>query len=281
MRITLKRHAPLYSAAGALFLAGTLQAGLVSGVNASGEFLELGQSFGCSNAGTTTASCDFTASGPPGAFDDASGSYQANAQYGSLDVTSRSYVYDHGIGKVGILAGNSGASFSDTFLLTGGVGSGTLVFVAGYWGYAESESCSGGCFGAATVTLNTFTVHPDLGIPPTIVYLPFSFSFGTLFNLNASASAYSSAVGDELSRTYAHLRIDAIEVLDSNGVLITSYGVTSGSGAAYPFVTPEPGTFALFVAALIAFDRTRFINSVVFTLLNAVGGNPDPTVARL
>lgn len=37
----------------------------------------------------------------------------------------------------------------------------------------------------------------------------------------------------------------------------------------------------LFVAALIAFDRTRFINSVVFTLLNVVGGSPDPTVARL
>lgn len=37
----------------------------------------------------------------------------------------------------------------------------------------------------------------------------------------------------------------------------------------------------LFVAALIAFDRTRFINTVVFTLLNAVGGNPGPTVAQL
>ena len=37
----------------------------------------------------------------------------------------------------------------------------------------------------------------------------------------------------------------------------------------------------LFVAALIAFDRTRFINTVVFTLLNAVGGHPGPTVAQL
>ena len=256
MRPTLKRHALLYSATGALFLAGTLQAGLVSTVNASGEFPELAQSFGCSDAGTTTASCDFTASGPPGAFDDASGSYQANAQYGSLDVTSRSYVYDTGIGKVGILDGGSTASFSDTFLLTGGVGSGTLVFVAGYWGYGVSESCAP-CLGAATVTLNTFTAHPNLGIPPTIVDLPFSFSFGTLFNLNASASAFSSAEGDELAQTNAHLRIDAIEVLDSNGALITNYGVTSGSGAAYPFVTPEPGTFALVIAALIALPIIR------------------------
>jgi len=35
------------------------------------------------------------------------------------------------------------------------------------------------------------------------------------------------------------------------------------------------------VALLIAFDRTRFINSVVFTVLNALGGNPDPTLAKL
>jgi cytochrome c biogenesis protein CcdA len=37
----------------------------------------------------------------------------------------------------------------------------------------------------------------------------------------------------------------------------------------------------LFVAMLIAFDRTRFINTVVFTLLNAVGGNPAPAIAQL
>ena len=33
------------------------------------------------------------------------------------------------------------------------------------------------------------------------------------------------------------------------------------------------------VAILIAFDRTRVINSVVFSLLSAVGGNPGPTLA--
>src|ERR1039458_3433367 len=141
MRFTIKRHALLYSATGALFLAGTLQAGLVSTVNASGEFHDLGQSFGCSNAGTTTASCDFDAEGVPGTFfDHASGSYQANAQYGSLDATSRSYLYDHHNGGAD-LGGRSTASFSDTFLLTGGIGSGTLVFVTGYWGYGYGDSC--------------------------------------------------------------------------------------------------------------------------------------------
>jgi hypothetical protein len=35
------------------------------------------------------------------------------------------------------------------------------------------------------------------------------------------------------------------------------------------------------VALLIGFDRTRFINSVVFTVLTAIGGNPDPTFAKL
>jgi cytochrome c biogenesis protein CcdA len=37
----------------------------------------------------------------------------------------------------------------------------------------------------------------------------------------------------------------------------------------------------ILVATLIAFDRTRFINTAVFSLLNAVGGNPEPTLAQL
>jgi hypothetical protein len=252
MRITLKRHALLYSAAGALFLAGTLQAGLVSTVNAGGQFHDSAQTFGCSNAGTTTASCDFEAFGVPGTFDYASGSYQANAQYGSLDVTSMSSTYHSGD-----LTGTSAAGFSDTFLLTGGIGSGTLVFVTEYWGYGQGEACDlGACDLNSTVTLNTFTAHPNGG-GPTIVYLPFSFSFDTLFNLNASASTYTSALGHDLVTRDAHLRIGAIEVLDSNGALITNYGVTSGSGADYPFATPEPGTSALVIAALIALPIIR------------------------
>jgi cytochrome c biogenesis protein CcdA len=35
------------------------------------------------------------------------------------------------------------------------------------------------------------------------------------------------------------------------------------------------------VAVLIAFDHTRVINSVVFTLLSALGGNPGPALAKL
>src|ERR1039458_8669010 len=134
MRLAIKRHALLYSVTGALFLAGTLQAGLVSTVTSSGEFFDLAQSFGCSNAGTTTASCSVLAY-DAGTFDHASGSYQANAQYGSLDVTSMSSTYH------GVLSGTSVADFSDTFLLTGGIGSGTLVFVTEYWGRGVSESC--------------------------------------------------------------------------------------------------------------------------------------------
>jgi cytochrome c biogenesis protein CcdA len=37
----------------------------------------------------------------------------------------------------------------------------------------------------------------------------------------------------------------------------------------------------ILVAVLIAFDRTRVINSVVFTLLTALGGNPGPSLATL
>ena len=40
-------------------------------------------------------------------------------------------------------------------------------------------------------------------------------------------------------------------------------------------------TVMILVAVLIAFDRTRVINSVVFTLLTALGGNPGPTFASL
>jgi cytochrome c biogenesis protein CcdA len=40
-------------------------------------------------------------------------------------------------------------------------------------------------------------------------------------------------------------------------------------------------TVMILVASLILFDRTRFINSVVFTVLSAMGGNPDPAFAKL
>jgi cytochrome c biogenesis protein CcdA len=40
-------------------------------------------------------------------------------------------------------------------------------------------------------------------------------------------------------------------------------------------------TVMILVAILIGFDRTRVINSVVFTILTAVGGNPGPTLANL
>ena len=177
MRSTIKRHALLYSAAGALFLAGTLQAGLVSTVNADGEFLDLGQVFGCSDAGTTTASCGVSVF-PGNAFHTASGSYGASAQYGSLDVGSVSQDYDMTIGvggSGGYLEGRSTASFSDTFLLTGGIGSGTLVFVTEYSGYEFSDSCGATwCPEYATIALNTFTVHPEFGLH-TIVNLPFTF----------------------------------------------------------------------------------------------------------
>lgn len=39
-------------------------------------------------------------------------------------------------------------------------------------------------------------------------------------------------------------------------------------------------TVMITVAVLIAFDRTRVINSVVFTLLSAVGGDTGPAVAQ-
>jgi len=35
------------------------------------------------------------------------------------------------------------------------------------------------------------------------------------------------------------------------------------------------------VAVLVAFERTRFINTVVFTILSAIGGTPHPAVAQL
>jgi hypothetical protein len=127
------------------------------------------------------------------------------------------------------------------------------VFVTEYRGLTQSESCPPFCSNA-TVTLNTFTVNP---IGTTISNLSFSFTFGSLFNLNGSVSAYSSALGHETAITDAHLKIDAIRVLNSDGALITNYAVTTGSGAAYAFVTPEPGSFALGMAVLIAMVVVR------------------------
>jgi hypothetical protein len=244
MLANLRLHALLCSAAAALFSGGTLQAELISTVNGSGQFTPFlaSQPFGCSNAGTTTASCSVTPVGD--VSHSASGSYRANAQYGSLDAISMSSVFG------GSLGGTSAARFSDTLLLTGGIGSGTLVFVTEYSGMAPVSCETGACLLNSTVALNTFTVHPSSG--PVIANLSFSFSFGTLFNLNASVSAYSSALGNETVTQTAHLKINSIRVLDSTGALITDYALTAGSGAAYVFATPEPGSFALVITALFA-----------------------------
>jgi hypothetical protein len=228
-----------------LFLAGTLHAGLVTTVNGTGDFFDLSQSFGCSNTGTTSASCSFMRGD---AFLNSSGSYQADAQYGSLDATSMSSSF----GRADAF-GTSSASFADTFLLTGGIGSGTLVFLTEYRGLTQSESCPPFCSNA-TVTLNTFTVKP---IGPTVTNLSFSFTFGTVFNLNGSASAFSTALGAEEAMTTAHLKIDSIQVLNSDGAPITNFAVTTGSGANYAFVVPEPGTFALVIVALLALVGMR------------------------
>lgn len=255
MRIVLRARALLYPALGALFLAGTLQAGLVSTVNAGGQFTYPFQSFGCSDAGTGTASCSVPSLVYP--HEEASGSYQANARYGSLDVTSMSAVYG------GFLHGTSTASFSETLLLTGGIGSGTLMFVAEYWGFGKGESCDrGSCRDNSAVSLNAFTAHPN-SMVPVITNVSFSFFFGTPFNLSASASASSSALGSETATQTAHLQIDAIKVLDSNGALITNYALTSDSGDSSPVVTPEPGTFTLVIAAFIAllFIRRKSISA--------------------
>jgi hypothetical protein len=158
VRINFNRHALLYSGASALFLAGTLQAGLVSTVNGTGHFFDLSPTpFGCSDAGTTTASCTVMTA-MDGAFHVASGSYQASSQYGSLDVTSMSEVLD--TSGPGDLVGTSTANFADTFLLTGGIGSGILVFVTEYRGSIGGDSCDPPtiCLGNPSVTLNTFTV---------------------------------------------------------------------------------------------------------------------------
>jgi hypothetical protein len=251
MRVILMRQALLYSAAGVLFWTGTLHAGLVTTVNGTGNFSDLSQSFGCSDTGTTSASCSFMRGD---AFLNASGSYQADAEYGSLDVTSMSDSF----GRADAF-GTSSASFADTFLLTGGVGSGTLVFLTEYRGLTQSESCPPFCSNA-TVTLNTFTVKP---IGPTITNLSFSFTFGALFNLNGSASAFSTAVGAEEAMTTAHLKIDSIQVLNSDGAPITNFAVTTGSGANYPFVVPEPGNFApvIFVLTALVALRPKYLRN--------------------
>jgi threonine/homoserine/homoserine lactone efflux protein len=41
------------------------------------------------------------------------------------------------------------------------------------------------------------------------------------------------------------------------------------------------GIVMILVAVLIVFDRTRAINTVVFTLLSAIGGSPEIPVAKL
>jgi hypothetical protein len=240
----------------ALFLTSAVQAGIITSVNSGGSFADLSEGFSCSDAGTATASCgvdDYL-----DVFHNASGSYQANAQYGRLDAIATSSIYDYAGGS---MVGTSTAGFSDTLVITGGTGSGTLIFAAEYWGSIMGEGCAtGSCLENSTIALNTFTTHP-YSSTPTLVNLSFSFTFGSPFGLNAMASAYTSVSVAESAMQTSHLKVDAIEVHDATGALTTDYTVTSASGAVLPFVTPEPATLSFVIVAVIALPFVRRLSA--------------------
>jgi hypothetical protein len=233
--------------------AGSLHAGLLSTVVGHGSFYDSGQTFSCSDTNTglviAVASCSF---GGGTAFQAVSGMDQASAQYGVASVNSRSQSY----GFSGATGGST-ANFSDTVLLTGGVGSGTLVFTVMYGGFGQSEACAGNCWGSY-VTFNDFLVHPSLGFGGyPAQQLSYGFTFGTPFTFTASAVGNSSASFDELASQNMRIELDSIEVFDSSGALTTDFQVTSGSGTVYPFVTPEPGTCELILVSCIALSLKR------------------------
>jgi hypothetical protein len=231
-----------------------LQAGLVSTVSASGQYFGSLQTLGCSGTNTdlvtATATCSIDAS--LDVFHSASGLYQASSQYGSLDAQSSSGSYG------GMLSGTATASLSDTLLVTGGSGPGTLVFTVTYWGYGSSDAGDGSNYRNSHVTFNDFSAYPNhaLGAGYT-TQLEYGFTFGTPFAFTASASAYSSALGNETASQNAHLRIDSIEILGSSGAATTDRLIQSGLGAVSLSTAPEPRTWGMFVVAAVAFLINR------------------------
>jgi hypothetical protein len=259
MHIAHKFRLLLIAVSIAAALASSLQAGLVSTVSASGQYFGSLQSLDCSGTNTdlvtAAAACSIDAS--LDVFHSASGLYQANSEYGSLDAQSSSSSYG------GRLSGTATASFSDTLLATGGSGSGTLVFTVTYWGYGSSDAGDAGNYMNSHVTFNDFSAYPTHALDASYTtQLEYGFTFGTPFAFTAYASAYSSALGNEMASQNAHLRIDSIGVLDSSGSAISDNQIQFGSEQAYLSTAPEPRTCGLFVVSALAFlinRRNRFV----------------------
>ena len=232
----------------AVALTAISHASLLSSVNASGS-LNNGTPLECGNTGTSTASC--TVSVSTGFTDPAaSGSYQSDSMYGSVVVTSDSSVYQ------GSLIGHANASFSDSLLFTGGSGSGTLVFLVHYFGNARSD-VSDFLAGNVSFSFNDNNFSYTTNVVNSTYESDLAFTFGTPFAISASVSARSSALGHEHAVTDASVSIVSIAVLDASGNPVTDFQFSSGSGPAYPVVTPEPATFGLFASILLVLCVAR------------------------
>jgi hypothetical protein len=226
-----------------LVLTTSIHASVVSSVDATGRFADLGMPLFCSDMHsgglTATAGCNISVSPDP--FHLGVGMYQASASYTQLDTSSISDI----LGSNGSdLIGSATARFSDTLMLTGHTGTGKLVFAVEWWGQSFSEECEN-CLGASVMLNDVSVPGIHIGVPE-LHFLTFDFTFGAPFALTGSAEARSSALTHEDAMTEAHLMIESIQVQDTSGAQITDYSVSSAAGATYPFVSlPEPRSIEL------------------------------------
>lgn len=248
-----------------LFLGSSLQASLLSSVQASGHYFDgFAPPYACSDSDSVApvAASACSVSPPGNGFHYASGTYSATARYGQLDVDSFSETFNGAD-----LSGHADASFNDTITITGGSGAATLVFTIDAWVFGKGDACFPitSCLPIVTFNMGSLNLFPR----QVTQQVTHTFTFGTPFALTAYAGGYSSALGYEGWDATAHFQIDSIIVRGADGNAMSGYSASAASGAIYPFIgdppaapvsNPEPATGGVILAAL-AWLRLRRMGS--------------------
>lgn len=235
----------------------------------------------CSNlSGGTLVTCNGSAATPEFATTNATFNYQgtATAAYGVLKAGGSSSISGaNGTSDTTYHTFSGGSSsFQDSWVITGGTGTGTLDLqfaLDGTYGFCEINSGSEFGFGGYNYTSGTSFAdsNPGAGIFSSCsgavsqnVTLSTGFAFGTPmgFSVNLTAGSALFSLGQNIS-SFLNLSdtaaMSSIIVKDANGNVIP-FDLTPGSGASLfsqlaPGIpgnsVPEPSSLALFTAGLL------------------------------
>ena len=168
------------------------------------------------------------------------GSAKATASYGSVSAHSDSS-YSNDFAQA-----NSFAEFQDALNIFGGMGPGTLRYIAVAYGSPLSHT-GGGAVSLPQIGYMSSEEYHDTGFDYFVGEVPFTFGSDFDFTFTAEASAELGGGG------FASADLVGMQVLDALRRPVPGAQIVAASGTNYPLLpVPEPSTFCLLLFGIAA-----------------------------